>query len=109
MRVARWVWVEERAALLEEVVELALLVAGSALLVGEAAGRSRGLEEDIGDLVERNFFSWAEALLLFLDLLAAYHTPYLTSSQKTWSKVFSPFSCASKASFCLRMYLFCSS
>ena len=103
------VGVEEGAALLEEVVELALFVAGAALLVGEPAGRSRGLEEDIGDLVERDFFSWAEALLLFLDLLAAYHTPYLTSSQKTWSKVFSPFSCASKASFCLRMYLFCSS
>lgn len=38
MRVAGWVGVQEGSALLEEVVELALFVAGSALLVGESSG-----------------------------------------------------------------------
>lgn len=38
MRVAAWVGVQEGTTFLEEVVELALFVAGSALLVGEASG-----------------------------------------------------------------------
>jgi hypothetical protein len=46
------VGVEEGTALLEEVVELALLVTGAALLVGESAGSSGGLQEDFSDTVE---------------------------------------------------------
>ena len=38
MRVAGGVGVEEGSAFLEEVVELALFIAGAALLVGESSG-----------------------------------------------------------------------
>jgi hypothetical protein len=71
MRVAGGVGVEEGAALLEEVVELALLVASAGLLAGEAAGGAGSLEEDVGDAVEGELLAGAEFLLLVLDLLPA--------------------------------------
>lgn len=69
MRVGGGVGIEEGPALLEEVVELALLVAGAGL--GESAGGARGLEEDVGDTVEGELLAGAELLLLVLDALAA--------------------------------------
>lgn len=69
MRVACGVGVQERPALLEKVVELALFVARSALLVGESSGRAGHLQEDICDLVKRDLLAGAEFLLLVLHLL----------------------------------------
>lgn len=69
MRVAGGVGVQEGSALLEEVVELALFVAGSALLVGKSSGRAGHFQEDVGDLVKRDLLAWSEFLLLVLHLL----------------------------------------
>lgn len=69
MRVSSGVGIEEGAALLEEIVELALLSAGAHLLPGEAACRAGSPQEDIGDLIEGDLFARAELLLLLLHLL----------------------------------------
>jgi hypothetical protein len=61
--------VEEGPAFFEEVVEFALLVAGAALLAGEAAGRAGSPEEDVGEPFKGDLLAGAELLLLFLDLL----------------------------------------
>lgn len=97
--------VEEGPPLLEEVVELALLVAGAGRLVGEGACLAADPEEDVGYPVEGELFALWQFGLLLVDLLAAWWHPYRISSQMTSSKVFSPFSCWAAFSLCLRICL----
>lgn len=71
MGVSGGVGIEEGPSLLQEIVELALLVTGAALLVGQSAGSSGGLQEDVSDTVKRNLLARAKLLLLLLNLLPA--------------------------------------
>lgn len=71
MGVCGGVGIEEGSSLLQEIVELALLVTGAGLLVGQSAGSSGGLEEDVSDTVEGNLLARAKPLLLLLNLLPA--------------------------------------
>jgi hypothetical protein len=52
MRVACGVGVQEWAALLQEIVEFSLFVAGSALLVRKSTSRSGNLQEDVGNSIK---------------------------------------------------------
>lgn len=71
MGVCGGVGIEEGPSLLQEIVELALLVTGAALLVGQSTGSSGGLQEDVSDTVKRNLLARAKLLLLFLNLFPA--------------------------------------
>lgn len=52
MRVCGGVGIQEGSSLLQEIIELALFVTGAALLVGQSAGSSGGLQEDVSDTIK---------------------------------------------------------